>query len=257
MITTHFIARYAVFTCAALLFLLLSGCASGPKANPTDPLESFNRNMFAFNEGIDKAVLKPVAQGYRAVAPYPVRAGVSHFYDNLEDAWTTLNAVLQLRPKVAADSLMRFSVNSIFGLAGVLDIATELGIERHSEDFGKTLGRWGTPSGPYLVFPLFGPSTLRDSTTIVLENRFDPVSHIDDIRLRNSLTGLRLVDTRSNLLPLGNLLDEAALDKYSFTRDAFLQKRRAEIYRPGASEDDGYRSSDEESSPSKRTQGKP
>ena len=229
----------------------MTACASGPARNPTDPLESFNRNMFALNESVDKTVLKPVAEGYRAFTPYPVRAGVSNFYNNLEDAWTTLNGILQLRPRVAADSLMRFSVNSSLGIVGVLDIASELGIERHSEDFGKTLGRWGTPSGPYLVFPLFGPSTLRDSTTIVLENSFDPISHVDNIRTRNSLTGLRLVDTRANLLRLGNLLDEAALDKYSFTRDAFLQKRRAEIYRPGASGENEYRSPDDETKPLK------
>jgi phospholipid-binding lipoprotein MlaA len=229
----------------------MTACASGPARNPTDPLELFNRNMFALNEAVDQAVLKPVAQSYRTVTPYPIRAGVSNFYNNLEDAWTTLNGILQLRPRVAADSLMRFSVNSALGIGGVLDIASEMGIDRHSEDFGKTLGRWGTPSGPYLVFPLFGPSTLRDSTTIVLENSFDPISHIDDIRVRNSLTGLRLVDTRAHLLRLGNLLDEAALDKYSFTRDAFLQKRRAEIYRPGASAEDDYRSPDDEQAPLK------
>lgn len=216
----------------------LVGCASVPQPNPTDPLEGFNRGMFAFNESVDKAVLKPVAQTYRTVTPYPIRAGVNNFYNNLEDAWTALNGVLQLRANVAADSFLRFGLNSTFGLGGVLDIATEAGITHHSEDFGKTLGRWGAPTGPYLVFPIFGPSTLRDSTTIVLENRFDPVSHVDQIRVRNSLTGLRIVDTRSNLLPLGNLLDEAALDKYSFTRDAYLQKRRAEIFRPGQSEDD-------------------
>jgi phospholipid-binding lipoprotein MlaA len=146
--------------------------------------------------------------------------------------------VLQLRPEVATDSIMRFGVNSVFGLGGVLDVADELGIERHPEDFGKTLGRWGVPSGAYLVFPIFGPSTLRDSTTILIENRYDPVSHVNDIRLRNSATALRIVDTRANLLRLTNFLDDAALDKYSFTRDAFLQKRRAEIYRPGANEDE-------------------
>jgi phospholipid-binding lipoprotein MlaA len=216
----------------------LVGCASVPQPNPTDPLEGFNRGMFAFNESVDKAVLKPVAQTYRTVTPYPIRAGVNNFYNNLEDAWTALNGVLQLRANVAVDSFLRFGINSTLGLGGVLDIATETGIPHHSEDFGKTLGRWGAPSGPYLVFPIFGPSTLRDSTTIVLENRFDPVSHVDQIRVRNSLTGLRIIDTRSNLLPLGNLLDEAALDKYSFTRDAYLQKRRAEIFRPGQSDDD-------------------
>jgi phospholipid-binding lipoprotein MlaA len=237
-ITLKSIARFAVFLSAIIGFCLISGCASGPQANPTDPLEPFNRQMFALNEGVDKAVLKPVAQGYRAVTPQPVRAGVSNFFNNLRDLWSSLNGVLQLRPVVATDNFMRFGVNTVFGLGGVLDVASEAGIERHSEDFGKTLGRWGVPSGPYLVFPLFGPTTLRDSTTIVLENKYDPITNMDNIKLRNSATVLRVVDTRTNLLRLGDLLDEAALDKYSFTRDAFLQKRRAEIYRPGQENDD-------------------
>jgi phospholipid-binding lipoprotein MlaA len=236
--TIKFIARYAVFLPAIIGSGLLSGCASGPQANPTDPLEPLNRQIFALNEGVDKAVLKPVAQGYRAVMPQPVRAGVSNFFNNLRDLWSSLNGVLQLRPVVASDNFMRFGVNTVFGLGGILDVASEAGIERHTEDFGKTLGRWGVPSGPYLVFPLFGPSTLRDSTTIVLENKHDPVSQIDHVRTRNTTTVLRVVDTRTNLLRLGDLLDEAALDKYSFTRDAFLQKRRAEIYRPGQENDD-------------------
>ncbi|WP_349627884.1 VacJ family lipoprotein [Variovorax sp. PCZ-1] len=227
---------------AILVFCLISGCASGPQANPTDPLEPLNRSMYSFNEGIDKAVLKPVAQGYRAVTPQPVRAGVSNFFNNLQDLWSGINGVFQLRPVVATDNFLRFGVNTVFGLGGVLDVAGEMGIERHPEDFGKTLGRWGVPSGPYLVLPLFGPSTLRDSTTIVLENKYDAISAIQDTKARNGLTALRIVDTRTNLLRIGNLLDEAALDKYSFTRDAFLQKRRAEIYRPGASNgDDDYK----------------
>ncbi len=231
-------ARLAAHLTALSAAVMLVGCASVPQPNPTDPLEKFNRSMFTFNEEVDKAVLKPVAQTYRTVTPYPIRAGVNNFYNSLEDAWTALNGVVQLRADVAAESLIRFGINSTLGLGGVLDIATEAGVPHHNEDFGKTLGRWGAPSGPYLVFPIFGPSTLRDSTTIVLENRFDPISHVDQIRVRNSLKGLRIVDTRSNLLPLGNLLDEAALDKYSFTRDAYLQKRRAEIFRPGQSEDE-------------------
>ncbi len=238
LLATKFIARYAALMLAMIAFSVISGCASGPQANPTDPLEPFNRSMFALNENVDKAVLKPVAQGYRAITPQPVRLGVSNFFDNLEDLWSSLNGVLQLRPGVAADNFMRFGVNTVFGLGGVLDVASELGIERHSEDLGKTLGRWGVPSGPFLMMPLFGPSTVRDATTITLENRFDPISNIDHIRTRNSATALRLVDTRTNLLRLGNLLDEAALDKYSFTRDAFLQKRRAEIYRPGQDNED-------------------
>jgi phospholipid-binding lipoprotein MlaA len=224
----------------------MTGCATGPQANPTDPLEPFNRSMFSFNEGVDKAVLKPVAQGYQAITPHPVRTGVSNFFNNLQDLWSGINGVFQLRPAVAADNFMRFGVNTVFGLVGVLDVAGEMGIERKPEDFGKTLGRWGVPAGPYLVLPLFGPTTLRDSTTIVLEGKYDLVSQIDHIGTRNATTVLRLVNTRTNLLRLGNLLDEAALDKYSFTRDAFLQRRRADIYRPGADKEDDYKAPPEE-----------
>jgi phospholipid-binding lipoprotein MlaA len=232
----HSIRARALF--GIIFAVFVTGCATGPAANPTDPLEPFNRQMFAVNEAVDKAVLKPVAQGYRAVTPQLVRAGVSHFFDNLQDLWSGINSVLQLRPQNATENLMRFGVNTTFGLGGVLDVASEMGIERHSEDLGKTLGRWGVPSGPYLVMPLFGPSTVRDATTITLENKIDPISSIDHIPTRNSLTALRIVDTRTGLLRLGDMLDEAALDKYSFTRDAFLQRRRAEIYRPGQAEDD-------------------
>lgn len=239
--TIKFIARRAVFLPAIIGFCLISGCASGPTANPTDPLEPFNRSMYSFNESIDKAVLKPVAQGYRAAVPQPVRAGVHNFFNNLQDLWSSINGVLQLRPVVATDNFMRFGVNTLFGLGGVLNVADELGIERHPEDFGKTLGRWGVPAGAYLVFPLMGPTTLRDSATIVLENRYDAISSIDRARTRNVLTVVRVVDTRTNLLRLTDLLDEAALDKYSFTRDAFLQRRRAEIFRPGAEKEDDYK----------------
>jgi phospholipid-binding lipoprotein MlaA len=237
--TIYSIARHLALIPAIVGFCLISGCATGPTANPTDPLEPFNRKMFALNEGVDKAVLKPVAQGYRAVTPQPVRAGVGNFFNNLEDLWSGLNSVLQLRGQNAAENFMRFGTNTVFGLGGVFDVASEMGIERHSEDLGKTLGRWGVPSGPFIVMPLFGPSTLRDSTTILLENRYDPVAQIKNVPTRNSLTALRLLDTRTGLLRLGDMLDEAALDKYSFTRDAFLQRRRADIYRPGQDQEDG------------------
>lgn len=235
-LSAHSIRTKALF--GMIFMALLTGCATGPNANPTDPLEPLNRKIFAVNEAVDNAVLKPVAQGYRAVTPSPVRAGVSNFFNNLQDLWSSVNGVLQLRPQVAVDNFMRFGVNTTFGFAGVLDIASEMGIERQSEDLGKTLGRWGVPSGAYLVMPLFGPSTVRDATTITLENAVDPIGNIKHIPTRNSATALRIVDTRSNLLRLTGLLDEAALDKYSFTRDAFLQRRRADIYRPGQTDDD-------------------
>jgi phospholipid-binding lipoprotein MlaA len=218
--------------CTALaLVVLLVGCATGPTANPKDPFEPFNRGITSFNDGLDKVVLKPVATAYVAVTPTVMRAGVTNFFSNLSDAWTFVNSVLQLRPQKALETLMRFNVNTFFGLGGLLDIASEMNIPKHNEDLGKTLGRWGVPSGPYVVLPLFGPSTVRDSLTILTEASYDPVSRITPARDRFATTGLRVVNTRANFLRLGNLLDDAALDKYSFTRDAFLAKRNADVAR--------------------------
>jgi phospholipid-binding lipoprotein MlaA len=214
-----------------LTLALLAGCATGPNANPRDPFEPYNRSMTKFNDGLDRAVLKPVANAYVAVTPSPLRMGVTNFFDNLQDAWTFVNSVLQLRPQKAAESLTRVGVNTFFGFGGIFDLASELSIPRHVEDLGRTLGRWGVPSGPYVVLPLFGPSTVRDALTFPLETGYDPVSHINPSGARYGVTGLRLINSRSKFLRLGNLLDEASLDKYSFTRDAFLAKRNSDVAR--------------------------
>ncbi len=213
------------------LCLALTGCATGPNANPKDPIEPFNRGVASFNDGLDRALVKPLAQAYVAVTPSIARAGVTNFFGNLQDGWTFVNSVLQLRPQKAAESFMRFMVNTGLGFGGLFDIASEAGIEKHNEDLGKTLGRWGVPAGPYIVLPLFGPSTLRDALTITAETRFDPLSQIDPTGARNATTVLRVVNSRAKFLRLGNMLDDAALDKYSFTRDAFLARRNAEVAR--------------------------
>ena len=217
----------AVLLAAALAGL--GGCATGP--NPHDPLEPFNRNVMQFNEGVDAIALKPAATVYRQVLPPMVRTGVSNFFANLGDAWSSVNSLLQLHLQDAAENFMRFNVNTVFGLGGVLDIASELKIERHKEDFGQTLGRWGMPAGPYLVLPFLGSSTMRDTLALTLVDRqADPVHYANPASTRNSLYVLRAVDIRSNLLRAGSVLDQAALDKYSFTRDAYLQRRRAQIF---------------------------
>lgn len=217
---------------AAVLLLgaaLLGGCASGPNAHPRDPLEPFNRGVSAFNEAVDGAVLKPVATAYRDVTPDLVRTGVSNFFGNLRDVWSTLNATLQLKPRAAAENALRVGVNTAFGFGGLLDIASEMGIERTTLDFGQTLGRWGVPSGPYLVLPIFGPSTFRDAAGFGIESRGDLVSTIDHVPTRNSLYALRAVEARANLLRATTMLEGAALDKYSFTRDIYLQRRQSLI----------------------------
>jgi phospholipid-binding lipoprotein MlaA len=215
---------------ALAVLVIASGCATGPNPNPADPFEPFNRGVSRFNDVVDDAVLRPAATAYREVLPSPVRTGVNNFFGNLSDVWSFVNSVLQLKLQNSAETFMRVNVNTVFGLGGLLDIATEAGIDRHSEDFGQTLGRWGVPSGPYVVLPLFGPSTLRDTAAWPIDRRGDLLRELNDIPVRNSLYFVRVIDGRANLLRAGQLLDDAALDKYSFTRDAFLQRRRNEVH---------------------------
>ena len=210
----------------ALGLLALAGCASGPHAHPDDPLEPYNRSMTRFNEAVDAALLKPVATMYQQATPAPVRTGVSYFFANLGDAWSFVNNTLQLRAEGALASFFRFNINTVMGLGGLLDVATEMGIDTHKQDFGLTLGRWGMPPGPYLVLPILGPSTVRDTLALPVDWQGNPLAHVESVPVRNSLYALRAVDARANLLRAGEVLDGAALDKYSFTRDVFLQVRQ-------------------------------
>ncbi len=222
---------------ALLVFVLLSGCASGPNANPRDPLEPFNRGVYRFNDAVDTAVLKPVATAYRNITPVPVRRGVGNFFANLEDAWSFVNNALQLKGQAAIESLTRFGVNTFIGLGGVLDVASEMNIEKHTKDFGHTLGYWGVAPGPYLVLPLLGPSTLRDTAALPVDFKGDIVSNIAHVPTRNTVTVVRAVDGRADLLKTTAMLEEAALDRYTFTRDAYLQRRRSAIFDGNPPED--------------------
>lgn len=213
---------------ATLALGALAGCASAPgvhPAHPTDPLEPYNRAMTRFNDRIDDAVLKPVATLYRDVTPQPVRTGVDNFFGNLGDAWSFVNNALQLRGREALESLVRFNLNTVFGLGGVLDIASEAGISRHKQDFGLTLGRWGVPTGPYLVLPLLGPSTLRDTAALPVDWWGDALRQVDPVSARNSLYAFRIVERRANLLRAEEVLDSIAFDPYIFTRDIYLGLR--------------------------------
>ena len=221
-----------------MVLVLLSGCATGPNAHPQDPLEPWNRGVYRFNEGLDNAVLKPVATAYQDVVPSPVRTGVNNFFGNLRDLWSAANAALQLRPQEAVENFMRFNVNTFLGFAGVLDIASEMQIPRTTLDFGHTLGDWGMPSGAYLVLPVLGPSSVRDTIGFVVDRQGDLISQrVDHVATRNSMQGLRIVNTRAELLPATNMLDQIALDKYSFVRDGYLQRRQSQIRPP---EEDRY-----------------
>jgi len=219
-------SRTVLLSFVALVLALLQGCAMSPNANPRDPWEPFNRNIASFNDGLDDAVVKPVATAYQHVTPQIMRTGVNNFFGNISDVWSLVNNVLQLKPAESVETLFRVGVNTTLGLVGLIDVASELRLERHTEDFGQTLGYWGMPAGPYVVLPLLGPSTLRDSLSLPVDAKGNLVGRVDDVALRNSLITLRLVDVRANLLSAGRLLDAAALDKYSFTRDAYLQRRR-------------------------------
>ena len=199
-------------------------------ADARDPWEPMNRRIYAFNDVVDTAVVRPVAQVYDKVLPSFARTGVHNFLGNLSDVWSMANSALQLKGQATAETFMRVSVNTVFGLAGVLDIATEMGLEKRKEDFGQTLGYWGVPSGPYLVLPILGPSTVRDGLSLPLDFKGDPGQNASDAATRNSLTVLRVTDLRASLLKTVDTVKEASLDPYSFVRDAYLQKRENDIF---------------------------
>jgi len=207
---------------------LITGCATGPDRKPGDPFEPMNRAVFNFNDGLDRYVAVPVAKGYQKVTPQPLRTAVSNFFSNLGDLTNAANALLQLKITDATEDLVRFAFNSTFGLGGLLDWATPAGLPKHHQDFGLTLGHWGIPSGPYLVLPLFGPSTVRDSMGLVVDVKFNPLNYMEPA-VRNPLYVLQFVSVRSDLLGATDLLQQAALDKYSFVRDAYTQQRRARL----------------------------
>ena len=219
-------ARTWVLTAALGASALLAGCATGPNANPRDPLEPYNRAMFSFNDAVDNAVLEPVATGYKNVMPSPVRTAVTNFFSNLTDLWSALNNAAQLKGEGTYNSIVRFTTNTVFGLGGLIDIASDMDIERRKQDFGLTLAHYGVPAGAYVVWPLLGPSTVRDSFGTVVDWQGDPVGYLNDVGARNSLYALRVVNLRANLLSTSSLVESAALDKYSFTRDAYLQLRQ-------------------------------
>lgn len=216
----------------------VSGCATTSN-NPRDPLEGFNRAMFSFNDALDGAIIKPVAQGYQSVLPPLIRAGVSNFFSNVDDIWEAVNNALQGKIDEALQDVMRFAVNTVMGLGGVLDIASDMGLQKHNEDFGQTLGKWGIGSGPYLVLPFVGPSSLRDGGGLLVDWRYDPVFRVSNIPVRNTLLALRTIDTRADLLGATDVLEQAALDKYTFVRDAFFQYRRSQIYDGNAPRESG------------------
>jgi phospholipid-binding lipoprotein MlaA len=222
--------RWARNLLLALLLTGLAGCATTNGGDARDPLEGFNRAMYSFNEGFDQAIGKPVSTAYRDVLPGPARMMVRNFFSNLADPWIGLNNLLQGKPLDALTDWTRFAMNSTFGLFGILDFASEVGIEKHDEDFGQTMGRWGMDEGAYLVWPFLGSSTVRDSVGLLPDSYFDPVLRHEPGGVAFAVAAVRGVSRRADLLDASRILEEAALDKYVFQRDAHLQRRKSLIY---------------------------
>jgi len=207
---------------------VLAGCATS--GNPKDPIEGFNRAMFSINEAADQAVLKPVAKAYDAVMPVPVRTGVSNFFGNIDDLFIGVNNLLQGKPADAISDWGRVLVNSTIGIFGLIDVASQMGMEKNDEDFGQTFGRWGVDEGAYVFIPFYGPRTVRDTVGLIVDVSVDPVANIDDDSTRYTLRALRVIDRRADLLPADKVIEEAALDKYAYVRDAYLQRRLSLIH---------------------------
>lgn len=219
----------------AAVVALAGACSTVKTPSPADPFEGFNRSVDGFNQVIDQVAIKPVAQGYTSVVPPEIRGCVTNFFANLDDVNSAINNLLQAKPKRAFTDICRFAINSTLGLFGLVDIATEFGLERTGEDFGQTLGYWGFGSGPYLVLPFFGPSSLRDFPGRVVDSQLSLLPKHEPVDERNVATAVDVVDTRARLIPATDLVDRVALDKYSFVRDAFLARRASQV-RDGAPE---------------------
>lgn len=212
--------RYAgVFAIA----IALTGCAT--TNDPRDPFEGFNRAMFSLNDKIDQAALKPAATVYQNTVPLVVQIGVGNFFGNIGDVWTSVNNLLQGKMADGVTDMMRVIVNSTFGLGGLIDIGSDVGMVKHNEDFGQTLAVWGVASGPYVVLPFLGPTTLRDTLALPADVYGDLWSYKRPVGVRNAGAALRVVDQRSVVLDATNLIEDAALDRYEFIRDGFLQRR--------------------------------
>ena len=216
----------------ALMALMLTACASippGSTADPRDPFERYNRAMFSFNKTVDDKVIKPVATGYVNVIPELIRSAIGNFFGNIGDVWTAVNNYLQGKPREGTSDVARVVLNSTFGIVGLIDVATPAGLVQHDEGFGQTLGVWGVKSGPYLILPILGSSTVRDGLARPVDLYADPLNQIDPVRAQNSARLVRLVDDRAALLDSTRMVEDAALDPYLFVRDAYLQRRESRV----------------------------
>ena len=207
---------------------LLGGCAAAPSRD--DPFEPWNRAMYEVHQVVDGHVVKPIAEAYVKTMPEQIRTGVSNFFGNIDDIFTGINNVLEGRGNQAGDDFGRVLLNSTFGIGGILDLASMAGINKDKKDFGITFGKWGAPQGPYFFVPLFGPTTVRDGTGVVVRYFLSPIGYINEIPLRNSLYGIGYLDLRAQALSAESVLDTAALDRYRYLRNAYLKNRRYQVY---------------------------
>ena len=216
---------------AVVLCLCLSACATpmAERSDPRDPYENLNRKVFVVNQVFDQVLLKPVAKGYSNYAPDFIQTTIGNFFGNLADVWTAVNNFLQGKPREGIQDTGRVAVNTLFGVAGLADVATKLGLPKHQEDFGQTLGVWGVKPGPYVMLPLFGPSTMRDALAKPLDLYADPLNLSTSADVEYSLRAMRLVDDRARLLPTTDMIEKVALDPYQFVRDAHFQQREARV----------------------------
>ncbi len=225
----HQAKRRAIAVASVVTAMSLVGCASTTANNPKDPFESFNRTMFSVNEGID-TVVKPVAQGYADYVPSPIRTGIGNFFGNIADLWIAVNNYLQGKITEGSSDVSRVIVNTTMGVGGLFDVATHLDLEKHNEDFGQTLGVWGVGTGPYLFWPFIGPRDVRDTFGFLADTYTDPVWRVNNVPVRNSAVVVRFIDVRASLLPADKIVEEAAFDKYSYIRNAYLQNRLNAVY---------------------------
>lgn len=232
MLEKALLRRFPIGIGLAIFVVALFGCATvDPEyRDPGDPFEGFNRAIYRFNEELDRFVLKPIARGYQAVVPAPVNRGVTNFFSNLDDVGSAINNLLQLKLNRAVSDLGRVVVNTTVGLLGFMDVASNINLPKYGEDFDQTLGAWGLPTGPFIVLPLLGPSSARGVVGLVGDWYTDPVTYIEDDRVRYSLRGLNLINRRADLLGASRVLEQAALDPYIFVRDAYWQKRRSDVH---------------------------
>ncbi len=207
--------------------ILITGCASVPNSNPKDPFESYNRSVFKFNDALDKHILKPVAKGYNSILPDPVKIMLNNFFSNLDDVGVTINDILQLKLRQGASDGIRVLFNTTFGIGGLINVTSRL--EKHNEDFGQTLGYWGIGSGPYLMLPFFGPSSVRDGVGLYGDGLTSVIVNTHDVPTRNTAYAVNVVHERAGLMEQEKVLDDVA-DRYAFIRDFYLARRQSLVY---------------------------